>query len=55
LERKKAILYCNAGSTRKAEKMCNIKFRQIAVVVKRAVTKMRKELNLIQKKNERII
>ena len=54
-ERRILILYLNYGSCRKTEAVCNIKFRQIAVIVKTAKQKIHNELERIKISNNRII
>jgi len=54
-EKRILLIYCFSGSSRKAEALTTIKFRQVAVVVKRAVSKIRKELKKIELNNQKII
>ena len=54
-ERRIFILYLNYGSCRKTEAVCNIKFRQIAVIVKTAKQKIKLEVERIKISNNRII
>lgn len=54
-EKRILVLYCNFGSCRKTEQHTNIKFRQIAQTVKKALTKIRIELNKIEQSYDTII
>lgn len=51
-DRRILIIYLNAGSFRKAQKICNIDFRQINIIVRRSLFIIKHKLIKIEHKNK---